>query len=124
MKKMFLGLAAFGLLLASCSDPSKTELLTDGAWDVSSYKVNGTEMINTSPQWTNAKMNFNTDNSFLMHNNIDSISGTWALLNEETVLRVITNDTLDFDIVALEEKFAHIHGIDTSDTLQIQLTRP
>ena len=124
MKKVFLGLAAFGLVLASCSDPSKSELLTDGAWSVSSLKMNGVEMVGTLPTLINMKFNFATDNTFTTTNSVDTTNGTWALISNETILQMIMSDTTNLTIELLEKSNARFSNIDAGDTIVFTTTRP
>ncbi len=124
MKKAFLGLAAFGLVLASCSDPSKTELLTDGAWSVSSFKMNGVELVGTVATLTNMKFNFATDNSYTTTSSVDTTNGTWALISNETILQLISSDTTNLTIELLEKSNARFSNIDAGDTIVVTTTRP
>lgn len=124
MKKAFLGLAAFGLVLASCSDPSKTELLTDGAWSVSSVKFNSIEVAGTLPAYTNLKFNFTTDNAYTSSNAVDTTTGTWALISNETILQLIQADTTNLTIELLEKSNARFSTIGGGDTIVITTTRP
>jgi hypothetical protein len=124
MKKAFLGLAAFGLVLASCSDPSKTELLTDGAWSVSSFKINSMEMAGTLPNFTNMKFNFTTDNAYTATSAADTSTGTWALISNETILQLVEADTTNLTIELLEKSNARFSTIGGSDTIVITTTRP
>jgi hypothetical protein len=124
MKKAFLGLAAFGLVLASCSDPSKTELLTDGAWSVSSFKINNVEAVGTTPVYTNMKLNFTTDNAYTSSNAVDTTTGTWALVSNETILQLIQADTTNLTIELLEKSNARFSTIGGGDTIVVTTTRP
>lgn len=125
MKKAFLGLAAFGLVLASCSDPSKTELLTDGAWSVSSFKINGMEMVGTLPNFTNMKLNFTTNNAYTATSSVDTTTGTWALISNETILQtIVQTDTTNLTIELLEKSNARFSSISGGDTIIATTTRP
>ena len=124
MKKAFLGLAAFGLVLASCSDPSKTELLTDGAWSVSSFKINSVEVAGTLPNFTNMKLNFTTDNAYTSSSDADTTTGTWALISNETILQLVAPDTTNLTIELLEKSNARFSTIGGGDTIVVTTTRP
>ena len=119
MKKLVFSLmflfAAF--LITSCSKDA-VELIV-GNWNVVSYKKNNVELLNTSPDFTNLKIEFNSNNSGTIYSNADTSNFNYLITND-TILKI---ETLDWTINNISADNMQITTTESSNTYVMKLEK-
>ncbi len=93
MKNLIITTITLAVLMISCQE--KQQLTVVGRWGATSFKVNGTETINTIPSATNVVWDFKSDGSLKFYSDAypESSGGQNATYTANTTHVIITDSS-------------------------------
>lgn len=119
MKKIVLSVAVIStLLLFSCKKTDK-DYLTLTQWVADSYTINDIEWIDSTDFYGNLRYTFYTDGTLLRSSNNGQLNGHYYVDSDNDRIILLQNDTVQYNIVELNEVSLQIGGRRGADTIFI-----